>query len=60
MAVNWNQAIEAGHKVASPYIIQGMKKGIEKVNEIVKESGTILDDLIWQDLKDSFQKPTNA
>ena len=60
MALNWNYVIEEGHKVGKPFIIQGMKAAIVKIDGIVKESGTILDDLMWQDLKDSFQKPADA
>ena len=57
MALDWNKVIEEGHKVGKPFIIQGMKKGIIRIDEIVKESGTILDDLLWQDTKESFQVP---
>ncbi len=57
MALDWNKVISEGHKVGKPFIIQGMKKGIEKIDEIVAESGTIADDLLWSDLKESFQKP---
>ena len=55
MSLDWNKVIEEGHKVAKPFIIQGMKKGIVRVDEMVAESGTIADDLLWQDVKESFQ-----
>ena len=55
MSLDWNKVIEEGHKVGKPFIIQGLKKGIEKIDTIVKESGTIADDLLWQDVKESFQ-----
>lgn len=57
MALDWNKVIEEGHKVAKPFIIEGMKKGIAKVDEIVAASGTVADDLLWQDLKEAFQLP---
>ena len=60
MVLDWNKVIEEGHKVGKPFIIQGMKKGIERIDEIVKESGTIADDLLWADLKESFQKPAST
>lgn len=59
MALDWNKVIEEGHKVGKPFIIEGMKKGIAKIDGIVAESGTIADDLLWQDLKESFQEPCN-
>jgi len=46
MALDWNYAIKEGHKVAQPFIIKGIDKGLTKVDEIVAESGTIADDLI--------------
>jgi len=60
MALDYNGLIEKAHQVAKPYIIQGMKAGIAKVDEEVAQTGTIADNLLWQDVKDSFQKPANA
>lgn len=57
MALDMNVLIEAAHKVAKPYIMEGFKKGIAKVDEIVEASGTIADNLIWADVKESFQIP---
>ena len=55
MALDYNGLIEQAHKVAKPYIIQGLKKGIEKVDETVAATGTIADNLLWEDVKESFQ-----
>lgn len=55
MALDVNKIIEEGHKVAKPFIIQGIKKGIAKVDDMVEESGTIADNLLWADVKESFQ-----
>ena len=57
MALDWNSVIESAHVVAKPYIMEGLKKGIEKVDGIVAETGTIADNLLWADLKESFQVP---
>jgi hypothetical protein len=57
MALDINGLIEAAHSVAKPYIMQGLKKGIEKIDEVVAGTGTIADNLLWQDVKDSFQVP---
>jgi len=50
-----NLLVEAAHKVAKPYIMEGLKKGIEKIDEVVEASGTVADNLIWADVKESFQ-----
>ena len=55
MALDMNLLVEAAHKVAKPYIMDGLKKGIEKIDEIVETSGTIADNLLWADVKESFQ-----
>jgi ABC-type molybdate transport system permease subunit len=57
MALDINGLIEAAHTVAKPYIMQGLKKGIEKIDETVAQSGTVADNLLWQDIKESFQIP---
>ena len=57
MALDMNLLVEAAHKVAKPYIMEGLKKGIDKVDEIVAASGTIADNLIWDDVKESFRVP---
>ena len=57
MALDMNLLIEKAHDVAKPFIIQGMKKGIVAVDEFVAETGTIADNLIWGDVKESFQIP---
>ena len=57
MALDMNNLIEQAHKVAKPYIMQGLKKGIQKVDQVVAESGTIADNLLWADVKESFQAP---
>jgi len=57
MALDMNLLVEAAHKVAKPYIMEGLKKGIEKIDEVVEASGTIADNLIWADVKESFQIP---
>jgi len=55
MALDMNLLVEAAHKVAKPYIMEGLKKGIEKIDEVVEASGTVADNLIWADVKESFQ-----
>ena len=55
MALDFNMLIDKAHDVAKPYIIEGMQKGIAKVDEMVEETGTIADNLIWADVKESFQ-----
>jgi len=57
MVLDFNELITVAHSVAKPYIIQGLKKGIEKVDETVAKTGTVADNLLWEDLKESFQKP---
>ena len=57
MALDMNVLIEAAHKVAKPYIMEGFKKGIEKVDEVVEASGTVADNLLWGDVKEAFQIP---
>ena len=56
MAIDMNMLIEKAHDVAKPYIMQGLQKGIEKVDEVVEESGTIADNLLWDDVKEAFQE----
>jgi len=60
MALDVNGLIEKAHAVAKPYIIQGLKKGILEIDDVVAKTGTIADNLLWADVKESFQKPTNA
>jgi len=55
MALDMNLLIEKAHDVAKPYIMKGLKAGIIKVDEIVNESGTIADNLLWADVKEAFQ-----
>ena len=55
MGLDYNGLIEKAHGVAKPYIIQGLKKGIAKVDEEVEKTGTIADNLLWADVKESFQ-----
>ena len=50
-----NEYIEIAHKAAKPFIIKGMKAGIAVVDKKTAESATILDNLLWGDLKESFQ-----
>jgi len=57
MALDMNLLIEKAHDVAKPFIMTGLQKGIAKVDEIVEESGTIADNLLWADVKEAFQKP---
>ena len=57
MALDLNLLITAAHEVAKPYIMDGLKKGIAKVDEVVETSGTVADNLLWADLKESFQAP---
>lgn len=51
MALDWNYVIKEGHKVSKPFIVQGLEKGLTRIDEIVAESGTIVDDLLWADAK---------
>ena len=55
MALDMNLLVEAAHKVAKPYIMDGLKAGIAKVDEVVAASGTIADNLLWADVKEAFQ-----
>lgn len=57
MALDFNLLIEKAHDVAKPYILQGLQKGIEKIDEEVEKTGTIADNLLWADVKESFQVP---
>ncbi len=57
MALDINSLIEAAHQVAKPFIMQGIKKGIEKIDDVVAKTGTVADNLIWQDVKESFCEP---
>lgn len=57
MALDFNALVTAAHTVAKPYIMEGLKKGISKVDEVVAESGTVADNLLWSDIKESFQVP---
>ena len=57
MALDFNLLIENAHDVAKPYILQGLQKGIEKIDEEVEKTGTIADNLLWVDVKESFQVP---
>jgi len=56
MALDWNYAIKEGHKVAQPFIIKGIDKGLTKIDEIVEESGTVADDLLWADAKKAVRE----
>jgi len=58
MALDMNLLVEKAHGVAKPYIMQGLKKGIEKIDAVVEESGTIADNLLWADVKEAFQVST--
>ena len=57
MAIDLNQKIKAGHDFGKPYIIQGMKQGFAQLKEAAAKSNTIADDLLLDDLEESFQKP---
>jgi hypothetical protein len=54
MALDVNGLITAAHSVAKPYIMQGLQKGIEKIDEVVAQTGTVADNLLWADIKESF------
>jgi hypothetical protein len=55
--INVNDLLEKVHVFAKPYIVEGMKKGIVKIDETLANTGTVADNLLWEDLKESFQKP---
>jgi hypothetical protein len=57
MAFDVNDLLEKVHVFAKPYIVDGMKKGIVKIDETLAKTGTVADNLLWEDLKESFQKP---
>jgi len=57
MALDYNNIIEVAHKAAKPFIMKGLKAGIEAVDKKVEETGTIADNLLWADVKESFQIP---
>jgi len=55
MALDMNLLVEKAHDVAKPFILKGLKAGIAKIDEVVEASGTIADNLLWADVKESFQ-----
>jgi len=55
MAINYNELIEVGHSAAKPFIMKGLKAGIAAIDKKVEETGTIADNLLWADVKESFQ-----
>lgn len=57
MALDMNALVEAAHKVAKPYIMQGLQKGMAKIDEVVADTGTIADNLLWADVKEAFRVP---
>jgi len=50
-----NMLIRKAHDVGKPYILQGLKKGIEKIDTEVDKTGTVADNLLWADVKEAFQ-----
>ena len=55
MALDMNMLVDKAHDVAKPYIMDGLKVGIAKVDEVVEATGTVADNLVWADVKESFQ-----
>lgn len=52
-----NALVVVAHKAAKPFIIKGMKAGIAAVKAKTEETGTIADNLLFEDLVEAFQVP---
>ena len=55
MALNYNELIVIGHAAAKPFIMKGLEAGLMAIDKKVEETGTIADNLLWADVKNSVR-----
>ena len=55
MAIDFNEVFEVAHGAGKPFIMQGLEVALKKADDMVAESGTIVDNLLWADVKEAFK-----